>query len=331
MRSLPAELAPIPSRIGHRAPARLPPPGRGNAPGLEAVPRRTAPCTRPSATAGRSMASVRSAIRLAPPLFFALPVRLRIPSALRLVALLGVAAPATLSAVPAAEIVELAEAPVTLLAPADGSELTGGSWAELAWAPRAGFAELVRAEEWELFLSVDGGRSFVARLTPHLDRELRHVSFRVPDLPTSEARFLFRYGDERREYAFRLPARFASGPAPSDSALDLAASRATAAIGESPLPGSPGVVLWADGARDGSSATALESRYRAGFERGEGSIDDRIDARYAAEESDPRPLAPVARLLTEDRADPPVALVPPHRAVPLARTDRLHLLRRLNE
>ena len=41
------------------------------------------------------------------------------------------------------------------------------------------------AEEWEAFLSFDGGATYPVRITPHLDLELRRVRWQVPAIPTS--------------------------------------------------------------------------------------------------------------------------------------------------
>ncbi|HEV7518469.1 MAG TPA: hypothetical protein VGR07_19405, partial [Thermoanaerobaculia bacterium] len=119
-----------------------------------------------------------------------------------------------------------AELPVRLLAPGGGTVLAAGSTATLEWAPLAGLARQERWEEWEAFLSLDGGATYPVRITPHLDREWRRVTFKVPSLPTRNARLLLRVGDERREAVFELPQRFTiavvSGmPAIAESALDL--------------------------------------------------------------------------------------------------------------
>ncbi len=129
-----------------------------------------------------------------------------------------------------------------LVSPADGSELIAGSEAVLEWED-AGLPGL--SDEWEAFLSVDGGRTWPLRVTPHLDISIRRFTFRVPALPTRDARLLLRFGDERTELELELPQRFAiSGDLRRDSlpiAIDLASHR-----------GERGTVLWIEGARDGS-------------------------------------------------------------------------------
>src|ERR1043165_4959627 len=89
-------------------------------------------------------------------------------------------------------------ASIRLVAPRAGATLAAGSTAELEWAPNEPFADLPQVEEWEAFLSVDGGATYPVRITPHLDQDLRRIQFQVPSLPTADARILLRFGDERR-------------------------------------------------------------------------------------------------------------------------------------
>lgn len=136
---------------------------------------------------------------------------------------------------------------VTLLAPQPGEVLVAGSQAELAWEPAG---RLKDVEEWEAFLSLDGGRTYPVRITPHLDQDLRHVRWRVPGLPTSDARLLLRLGDEHRETAVELPHRFSIVRAPGvEPPFALAAVSRT--VGEPALPGQAGVVAWVEGSRRG--------------------------------------------------------------------------------
>src|SRR5688572_13664597 len=83
-----------------------------------------------------------------------------------------------------------------LVAPVPGRELAAGSLAVVEWE---GQPPIEAAEEWEAFLSLDGGRTHPLRITPHLDLSIRRFTFRVPAFPTREARFLLRFGDERHE------------------------------------------------------------------------------------------------------------------------------------
>lgn len=146
-------------------------------------------------------------------------------------------------------------APVELVAPADGATLVAGSAATIEWAPLARWRELPKVEEWEAFLSLDGGATYPIRLTPHLDEDIRRFRWQVPPLPTRQASLLLRFGDERIETGVLMPQRFtivapASGLVSSWTSLSLFARRAPGA-GESARPGEPGVVAWVEGSRRG--------------------------------------------------------------------------------
>jgi hypothetical protein len=167
----------------------------------------------------------------------------------RLLLLAGLAC-AGLALPPAA----LAEAPpVRLMAPRAGTTLAAGSTAELEWAPLGSFQQLSKAEEWEAFLSLDGGATYPVRITPHLDEDLRRIRFQVPPVPTTDARILLRFGDERRETAVELPQRFSIAPSFTPGTLErfLAFAGVAPSRGEAALPGGPGVVAWVEGSRRG--------------------------------------------------------------------------------
>jgi hypothetical protein len=164
-------------------------------------------------------------------------------------------------------------APVRLLSPRPDVTLIAGSTAELEWAPLAPFLDLSEVEEWEAFLSLDGGATYPVRITPHLDQDLRRVRWEVPDLPTPQAAILLRFGDERRETAVELPVRFAivASSVPSAEQDVLALARRVRAPGEPALPGQAGVVAWVEGSRRGGSARQVVAAepldgIRAGFE-----------------------------------------------------------------
>ncbi len=144
-------------------------------------------------------------------------------------------------------------AAVELVAPRASATLVAGSMAELEWAPGGRFSRLPAVEEWEAFLSLDGGATFPLRITPHLDQDLRRFRFQVPPFATADARILLRFGDERRETAVELPARFAIA-APSGLHLletSFPFARQAAAPGEPARPGHAGVVAWVEGTRRG--------------------------------------------------------------------------------
>ncbi|MES1210848.1 MAG: hypothetical protein ABUL63_00810 [Acidobacteriota bacterium] len=136
---------------------------------------------------------------------------------------------------------------IRVLAPAAGAELTAGQPATIAWEPTAG----LESEEWEAFLSLDGGKTYTVRLTPHLDLAIRQFSFHVPDLPTSRARLLLRFGDERREQIVEAPGVFAIAPRLGWHELLPLGRIQHLSRGEVARDGQSGVVLWVEGTRDG--------------------------------------------------------------------------------
>ena len=75
-------------------------------------------------------------------------------------------------------------------------------------------------EEMELLLSLDGGRHFGVRLTPDLDADRRSYAWRVPPLPSGDARLAVRVNLEGREVLagvsepFRIAAGQAAGARP---------------------------------------------------------------------------------------------------------------------
>ena len=154
---------------------------------------------------------------------------------------------------------------VRVLSPLQEVELRAGSLAVLEWEPLAAF-DLLHAEEWEAFLSLDGGAHYPLRITPHLDSDLRRILWQVPGTPTRDARLLLRFGDERNETGYEVPLRFAiSGPA----ALPLAgAIAALSTPGEPARPGDSGVVIRIEGSRRGSSIRQVSTALPPGLHPG---------------------------------------------------------------
>jgi hypothetical protein len=135
-----------------------------------------------------------------------------------------------------------------LLSPAEGATLRGGSAAELRWSA----AELPGStEEWEAFLSIDGGKYYGFRVTPHLDIDRRHFTFTVPNVDTRNARILIRTGDEEHETGFEVPGSFSIERDPNAEPV-AAPDRLEFEEGEAAREGDPAVLSWTDGARDGS-------------------------------------------------------------------------------
>ena len=141
--------------------------------------------------------------------------------------------------------------PVQLVAPGPGVTLRAGSTAELEWQALAPLDRL-GIEEWEAFLSLDGGATYPVRITPHLDRDLRRVRWQVPGIATSDARLLLRFGDEREETFLELPQRFAIAAGP-ETRWGFPLATVAPAAGEPALPGHAGAVAWVEGSRRGSS------------------------------------------------------------------------------
>jgi hypothetical protein len=157
---------------------------------------------------------------------------------------------AALAAPSAVSALERDAPAVRLVAPRAGAALAAGATAELEWAP---LARLKGVEEWEAFLSIDGGKTYPVRITPHLDEDLRRVTWQVPDTPTSDARLLLRFGDEREgeeEASVALPHRFSIVTSPA-GAMGFTLASVSPERGEAALPGQDGVVAWVEGSRRG--------------------------------------------------------------------------------
>jgi hypothetical protein len=153
--------------------------------------------------------------------------------------------------------------PVRLVSPQAGATLTGGSTVELEWAP---YAEIGHAEEWEAFLSLNDGKTYPIRITPHLDLDLHRIRWQVPDIPTSAARLLLRFGDEREnERILKLPQRFAIVQSPLQPLADFSFARVAPTRGEPALPGHGGVVSWVEGSRRGGSLRQVVAAEQAGI------------------------------------------------------------------
>src|SRR6185436_14377044 len=136
-----------------------------------------------------------------------------------------------------------------LISPAADASLKAGEDVTLAWEAGSGLSAMPHAEEWEAFLSLDGGRTFLTRLTPHLELEMRRVTVRLPELPSEDARLLLRVGDEMDEREQVLPGRWRIV---ADESHHVASWRMPRlGRGEPARPGAPGVLVWVEGSRDG--------------------------------------------------------------------------------
>ncbi len=148
--------------------------------------------------------------------------------------------------------IQMASAPLVALAePRANSVLTARSQAVLAWQPIGPAAQFAEIDEWEAFLSLDGGSSYPLRITPQLDFNLRQVRWHVPSLASDHVRLLFHLGGQRQdgtrfEIALDLPQRFRI--AAPHSVLTLPPSWVLGR-GQAARPGEPGVVFWVEGSR----------------------------------------------------------------------------------
>src|SRR5437867_5869915 len=160
-----------------------------------------------------------------------------------------VAAFAVMMALPAA-----AEPLVEVSAPAAGTTLRGGSYALLSWR---GERLPTKAEEWEAFLSTDGGAHYSFRITPHLDLSLCTVTWLVPNIDARDARILIRVGDERKEHASEAPLSFSIA---RDSRGELPPfGTGLVQRGEAARDGDEDVVWWAQGDRAGTRVRPVVS------------------------------------------------------------------------
>src|SRR5260370_42441378 len=66
-------------------------------------------------------------------------------------------------------------------------DVVAGSTVSIAWESANRPADV---EEWEAFLSINGGRTYPIRLTPHLGITIQRFNWTVPSLPGAELSLL---------------------------------------------------------------------------------------------------------------------------------------------
>lgn len=135
---------------------------------------------------------------------------------------------------------------VRLIEPAGTRELEAGSHSFISWQ-----AENVpdNVDEWEAFLSADGGRTYPVRVTPHLDASIHRFRWSVPAAPTRTLTIMLRFGDERHEQRFVFPlATHIAGAAPHDLPRPVEVEKR----GESATEDGEGAGAWVEGNRDGT-------------------------------------------------------------------------------
>lgn len=189
---------------------------------------------------------------------------------------------------------------VRLISPAEGERLEAGELARIEWSAEPGHLP-PDATEWEAFLSLNGGRTYPIRLTPHLDLSLRGFSFEVPNVPTRDARLLLRIGDERIEQSFETPTRFAIGSSARKlwrvGSWEEPLAR-TLEEGEPARRGDRGVVVWLEGDRRGRGLhPRVRVPVRSGLREARAGRSHFLFA--AGPESAPPRLAPPARATIE--------------------------------
>lgn len=215
---------------------------------------------------------------------------------------------------------------VHLIEPAEHTDLVAGSTASIAWEATHAPANV---EEWEAFLSIDGGRTYPIRLTPHLDVGVRRFAWTVPFVPAAEASILLRFGDERDERQFAFPARIEiDGAMPLDFFRCAILAERLSAGREEDDHGQK-LVEWVEGPRDGSRLHRVlaSEPLLAGRDRWDAPADD---AAASAASSDSNRLDP-ALLQLFVRRDPArgrlldAQVSRPHSADVLALTGRLNI------
>jgi hypothetical protein len=213
----------------------------------------------------------------------------------------------------------------------DARRVRGGEDFAVAAPSAAVVAALGRGgfEEWEVFLSLDGGKRFPLRLTPHLDADVARATIRWPQLASSDARLLVRFGDERDEIEFVLPERFEIEAA--DATAIPERSPEAQRSGDLPLSGTPHIVSWVEGDRRGSVRREVWG--------GVATLADDTPQLVGLpaentpfEEADPNaPPLPVSAAGSLARPERRVARRPAPDFAPARTSDRLSLLQRRNE
>ena len=83
-----------------------------------------------------------------------------------------------------------------LISPAAGQVLRPGETIKVEWISRLPNIDL-RMCEAEVWLSLDGGRRFTARISPWMDGSARYFYWTVPNWPTRAAVLDLRFGCEQ--------------------------------------------------------------------------------------------------------------------------------------
>jgi hypothetical protein len=98
------------------------------------------------------------------------------------------------------------------------------------------------SQEWEAFLSLDGGRSFPIRVTPHLSTKIRSFSWPIPRILSEDTKLRIRFGNGQTEREYDLDGNWRLFPTSHARPL-LSQSRD---IGRSPARGEEATALWVE-------------------------------------------------------------------------------------
>ena len=211
---------------------------------------------------------------------------------------------------------------IRLLAPSAQTEVDAGSTQILAWQNDG---TLRNVEEWEAFLSVDGGRTYPIRITPHLDASIHAFPWSVPLLPGADVSILLRLGDEREEHAIVFPERLRIRKAipPETLAHQIDAQVAN----RSDILNDHGTLLvdWVDGTRDGRAL-----RHTIVHNAALAAVHD-----FANRDPDPSPVVSRDSIPSPIRVAAAAAIAQPStqhaaRSTVIVPSDILTLVRRLN-
>ncbi|MBP9144448.1 MAG: hypothetical protein KBF21_11940 [Thermoanaerobaculia bacterium] len=153
--------------------------------------------------------------------------------------------------------IPMREAPVTITSPLANATLRAGEAVVFSWKALPELRRYAGIEEWEAFLSLDGGVTYPVRLTPHLDLDRRSVVIELPDLATESARFLLRFGDERVEHEFAFPERFEIVPSRTSRFPPWGVAHGRGEPARLSDPNDAGVVIWVEGSRRGEATRTV--------------------------------------------------------------------------
>jgi hypothetical protein len=198
-------------------------------------------------------------------------------------------------------------AQIRLLAPVAGAALRGGETAVVSWEADA---LPPQAEEWEAFLSIDGGRHYAIRITPHLNIDMHRATWTVPNITARDVRVLLRFGDERNEREIEVPISFSIEGRFNGAALWPSAT-SSANRGEEARPGDGGVTAWVAGDRNGSRShlvtASVPETLRGAVVRRQMSDGDQVATLQRVPLAAPPYLSPLALHATHPRSeqDPP--------------------------